>query len=310
MLNFRSGPGIHSTSDFGSIMANVANQRLRGAYEENPGTYGMWARRAPNAPDFKAINVVQLSGFPELLRTNEHGEFKYGTLRDGAESYAVFTWGLIVSLTRQAIVNDDLRAFDRMVGGFGNSARRLENRMVYAQLTSGANLADGQPLFSAATGNRAQSNIQTGAGSALQLSSLSAGRTAMRLMKGLNGEELNLAPDYLIVPVALEQTAYQLTSANYVPATQSAINEFRAGGRTAITPIVEPLLDATSATQWYLAANSRQVDTVEYCYLDGAEGPVIEQQMGFEVDGMSMKCRLDFGAKAVDHRGVHRGAGA
>jgi hypothetical protein len=74
--------------------------------------------------------------------------------------------------------------------------------------------------------------------------------------------------------------------------------------------VVEPLLDAASATQWYLAASSSQVDTVEYCYLDGAEGPVIEQEMGFEVDGMSMKCRLDFAAKAIDFRGLHRAAGA
>jgi hypothetical protein len=310
MLNFRSGAGMHTTSDFASIMANVANKRLRGAYDENPGTYAMWARRAPNAPDFKNISVAQLSGAPELLRTNEHGEFTYGTLRDGAESYAVVTYGRIVSLTRQAIVNDDLRAFDRMVSAYGNSARRLENRLVYAQLTANAALSDGVALFSAVSGARTQANVQTGAGSALQLSSLSEGRKLMRLMKGLNNEELNIAPSYLIAPVALEQTAYQLTSASYVPATTGAINEFRAGGRTALTPVIEPLLDAASATQWYLAASSSQVDTVEYCYLDGAEGPVIEQEMGFEVDGMSMKCRLDFAAKAIDFRGLHRAAGA
>jgi hypothetical protein len=132
----------------------------------------------------------------------------------------------------------------------------------------------------------------------------------MRLMKGLNSEELNLQPAHLIVPAALEQTAYQLTSANFVPAQTSSINEFRAGGRTAVEPIVEPLLDAASATQWYLAASNSLIDTVEYCYLDGAEGPVIESEMGFDVDGISYKCRLDFGAKALDHRGLQRAAGA
>jgi len=129
-------------------------------------------------------------------------------------------------------------------------------------------------------------------------------------MKGLNSEELNLTPSYLIVPAALEQTAYQLTSANYVAATQAAISEFRAGGRTALEPVVEPLLDADSATKWYMAAANSAVDTVEYAYLDGAEGPVIESETGFEVDGVSFKCRLDFGAKAGDHRGLHRSAGA
>jgi hypothetical protein len=304
MLHFRAG-GMHGTSDFPSLFANVASKRLRGAYEENPGTYALWARRAPNAPDFKQIQVTSLSGAPELLQTNEHGEFKYGTLSDGKETYSVITYGRIVSLTRQAIINDDLRAFDRLVTAFGFSARRLENRLVYSQLTANGNLSDGKALFHAD-----HTNLGTGAGSALQLSALSAGRTAMRLQKGLAGEELNLSPSYLIVPAALESTAYQLTSANYVPAKAADTNEFRAGGRTSVEPIVEPILDGASSTAWYLAANSGQVDTVEYCYLDGAEGPVIESETGFEVDGVSFKCREDFAAKAIDHRGLYKGAGA
>lgn len=296
MLNFRAA-GPMGSSDFSSLFANVANKRMRSAYEENAGTYAMWARRAPNAPDFKNMSVVQLAGAPDLLQTNEAGEFKYGAMSDGGETYGLLTYGRIVSLTRQAIVNDDLRGFERLVSAFGFAARRLENRTVYSQLTANANLADGVALFHAT-----HANLITG--SALAIATLGAGRTAMRLQKGLQSEELNLSPSYLIVPAGLEQTAYNLTSANYVPAKPSDINEFRAGGRTAVTPIVEPVLDANSATSWYLAASNSQVDTVEYCYLDGAEGPVIESEVGFETDGVSYKCRLDFAAKAVDHRGM------
>lgn len=311
ILHFRTG-GMHTTGDFSTLFANVANKRLRNAYDENPGTYAMWARRAPNAPDFKNISVVQLSGAPALLQTNEHGEFKYGTMKDGGESYAVVTYGRIVSLTRQAIINDDLRAFDRLVSAFGFASRRLENRTVYSQITANAAMADTGLLFNATAVTTAggHANLFTTGASALQSSALVTARTAMRRQKGLNSEELNLAPAYLIVPATLEQTAYQLTSSQYVPATTATINEFRAGGRTALEPIVEPVLDENSTTAWYLAAASSQVDTVEYCYLDGAEGPVIESDVGFEVDGVSYKCRLDFGAKAVDWRGLSKSAGA
>jgi len=303
MLNFRAG-GPMGTSDFSSLFANVANKRLRSAYDENAGTYAMWARRAPNAPDFKNMSVVQLAGAPDLLQTNEAGEFKYGAMTDGGETYAMLTYGRIVSLTRQAIVNDDLRAFERMVTAFGFAARRLENRTVYSQLTANANLADGGALFNATAVTTAGGHANLLTTSALAIGTLTTGRTSMRLQKGLQSEELNLAPAYLIVPAALEQTAYNLTSANYVPSTKAEINEFRAGGRTAVTPVVEPVLDANSATSWYLAAANSQVDTVEYCYLDGAEGPVIESEVGFETDGVSYKCRLDFTAKAVDYRGL------
>ena len=303
MLNFRAG-GMMGTSDFSSLFANVANKRLRAAYDENAGTYTLWARRAPNAPDFKSMSVVQLAGAPDLLQTNEAGEFKYGAMTDGAESYSVLTYGRIVTLTRQAIVNDDLRAFERLVTAFGFAARRLENRTVYSQLTTNANLADGGALFNATAVSTTGGHANLLTSSALAIGTLTTGRTTMRLQKGMQSEELNLAPAFLIVPATLEQTAYNLTSANYVPSTKAEINEFRAGGRTAVTPVVEPVLDANSTSAWYLAASSAQVDTVEYCYLDGAEGPVIESEVGFETDGVSYKCRLDFAAKAVDYRGL------
>lgn len=310
ILTFRSG-GMLSTSDFANLLANVANKRLRAGYEENRPSYQRWARRAPDAPDFKAMSVVNLAGAPDLLQVNEHGEFKYGAMSDGKETYSMLTYGRIVSLTRQALINDDLRGFDRLVGAFGNSAARLENRTVYAILTTNAALADTGALFNstAVTSAGGHANL-AGSGGAISVTTLSAGRAAMRLQKGLQSEELNIVPSYLIVPATQEALAYQYTSANYVPATSANVNEFRAGGRTALEPIVEAILDANSTTAWYLAASAGQVDTVEYCYLQGAAGPVIESEMGFEVDGISYKCRLDFAAKAIDFRGLYKNPGA
>jgi hypothetical protein len=303
ILTFRSG-GMLSTSDFSNLLANVANKRLRSGYEENEPSYRRWARQAPDAPDFKQMSVVNLAGAPDLLQVNEHGEFKYGAMTDGKETYSMLTYGRIVSLTRQALINDDLRGFDRLVGAFGNSAARLENRTVYAILTANAALSDTIALFHASHSNLA------GSSAAISVASLGVGRAAMRLQKGLQSEELNLTPSYLIVPATQEQLAYQYTSSNYTPVTAATVNEFRAGGRTAVEPIVEAILDANSTTAWYLAANTGQVDTVEFCYLSGAAGPVIESELGFEVDGISYKCRLDFAAKAIDFRGLFKNAGA
>ena len=310
ILTFRSG-GMMSTSDFASLLQNVATKRLRQGYDENTPSYQRWARRAPDAPDFKSMSVVNLAGAPDLLQVNEHGEFKYGAMTDGKETYSMITYGRIVSLTRQAIINDDLRGFDRMVGAFGNSAARLENRTVYAILTANAALADTGALFNATAVTTAGGHANlTSSGTAISVASLGVGRAAMRRQVGLQSEELNLTPAFLIVPATQEQLAYQYTSANYVPATSANVNEFRAGGRTAVEPVVEAILDGNSTTAWYLAANSGQVDTVEYCYLQGAAGPVIESEMGFEVDGVSYKCRLDFAAKAIDFRGLYKNVGA
>ncbi len=295
---------LHSTSDFANLMGSGLNRRLRMAYEENNPSYRQWARRAPNAPDFRSIDVIQLSAMPDLLKVNEAGEFKYGTASDGKVSYSVVTYGRIIGISRQTLINDDLRALERITTGFAGSAARLENRTAYSILTANAALPDSVALFHAAHANLAAS------GAAISVTSLGAGRSAMRKQKGLQSEELNLAPRFLIAPTAQEQLAYQFTSNQFVPAKSSDVNEFRAGGRTALEPIIEAVLDGTSSTNWYLAADNAQVDTVEYCYLDGAEGVQMSSRIGFTVDGVEMKASLDFAAAAIDYRGLYSNPGA
>lgn len=290
---------LHTTSDFPALMSNAMGRRLRSVYEEHQPTYRLWARRAPNAPNFKAIDVVQLSAMPELLKVNEAGEFKYGTFSDGKVSYGITTYGRIISLSRQLIINDDLNALDRVLTGFAGSAARLENRTVYSRIVDNPVMPDGKTLFHADHGN-------VGNAAAISQTSLGAGRARMRKQKGLADEQLNLTPAHLIVPTDLEQVAYQFTSAQFMPARAADTNEFRAGGRTAVDPIVEPLLDASSASAFYLAASNSQIDTVEYAYLEGAEGVQLSTRMGFTVDGVDMKASLDFAAATIDHRGLDK----
>lgn len=303
MLQVRAA-GMHTTSDFGYLFSNVASRRLRSVYAEYPGSFQSWARRGPNLTDFKPQSVVSMGVGPDLLKVNEHGEFKYGTFGDSGETYQLATYGRIVAMTRQAIINDDLRGFDRLISMFGSSSRRLENRLVYEQLTNNPVMGDGKALF-----HVDHKNLVTGTASALSLDSLKVARQKMRTQKGPDGQSISVTPKYLIVPAALEGLAYQLTSNAYAPTTMAEVNDFRAGGRSALEVIVEPLLDDASPTAWYLAAESALIDTVEYGYLDGAEGPVTETREGFEVDGTEIKCRLDFVAKALDSRGLVKNTG-
>ena len=299
----------HSTSDFPYILANVANKRMQRQYAENVPSYARWARRAPNAPDFKTISVTQLANNPALSLKVEGAEITYGTVSEKREQYTIATYARGLAVTREMIVNDDLRAFDRAITGFAGSARRLENSLVYQQLTANGNMSDGVALFHASHGN-----LSTGATTALDATNaaaaLAAARKLLRKQTGMASEILNLTPRYIIVPAALEQTAYQFTSANYTPSTPGSVNEFRAGGATAVEPIVEALLDSTSAAHWYMAADSSQVDTVEYCYLEGAEGVYVEQMVDFDTDGIKVKARLDFAAKVIDWRGLVRSNGS
>ncbi|MCC6366844.1 MAG: peptidase U37 [Bryobacterales bacterium] len=291
-----------STSDFPNILADVANKTLRQAYDAYPQTFKPFCRQR-SASDFKNINAMQLGEAPQLLKVNEKGEFTHGSIAESKETYKLLTYGRIVSLTRQTIINDDLSAFTRIPAGFGVAAATLESDTVWGIVTANAAMADGTALFHAN-----HSNLNSGGGSALALAGLGTGMANMAKQKGLDGlTTLNLQGRYIAVPVALQLTAFQLIAANLAPAVSAnLVPEYL----RALMPIAEPRLDASSATAWYLFASPDQIDTIEYAYLEGNEGVYLETRQGYDVDGVEIKARLDFGAKAIDFRGMQKNAGA
>lgn len=292
---------LHSTSDFPEILAAVTNKTLRQAYEAYPRTFMLFCRQVL-ATDFKAMHRVQLGEAPQLLEVGESGEFKRGMLGESKESYKVKTYGRVVAITRQVLINDDLDAFTRIPAMYGNSIAQLESDVVWGIVTSNPAMADGTALFHANHRNLA------GTGAALDVTSVGAARAAMAKQTGLDKKTvLNIRPAFLIVPAALELKAEQLVAQNLVPAQSG--NVVPQSIRT-LAPISEPRLDAASETAWYLAASPNQIDTIEYAYIEGQQGAYIETRNGFDVDGVEIKCRLDFGAKAIDWRGLYKNPGA
>lgn len=292
---------LHSTSDFPEILSAVTNKTLRQAYDAYPRTFALFCRQVL-ATDFKSMHRVQLGEAPQLLEVGESGEFKRGTLGESKESYKVKTYGRVVAITRQVLINDDLDAFTRIPAMYGNSIAQLESDVVWGIITANPAMADGTALFHANHKNLA------GTGAALAVDAVGAARAAMALQTGLDKKTvLNVRPAFLIVPAALELKAEQLVAQNLVPAATSSV--VPQSIRT-LAPISEPRLDAASETAWYLAASPNQIDTIEYAYLEGQQGAYIETRNGFDVDGVEIKCRLDFGAKAIDWRGLYKNPGA
>jgi hypothetical protein len=216
-------------------------------------------------------------------------------MSESVESYSVSTVGRTFGLTRQAIVNDDLSAFE-MISAFGKAAAEYENQKLVDLLTSNPVLQDGFATFATEHGNLA------GTPAAISIASLGVGMKSMRLQKGLDGTTpIDVTPKYLIVPAAQEVLALQFTrTLNATEATN--IQPFQ------LAVLVDPRLDAVSSTAWYLASDS--VPGIEYSHLDGSDGPMIDTRAGFDVDGIEWRVRLDFGCGILDHRGLFKNAGA
>jgi hypothetical protein len=292
---------FQGTRDFTSILANVANKTLRMGYNAEPQTFVPIAKRG-TITDFKPVNRTQIGDVPTLTQIGPSGEITYAKVTDAKESYSLGTYAKIFAVNRQTLINDDLGAFTRIPESLGRAARRMESDVVWGIYTANAAMADSVALFHATHGNL------TSSGTAISVASLGVGVTAMRLQTGLGGVgKLNLEPKYLVVPVALTAIAKQYVAATTIVYTKAS--DFNPYNGT-MEVISEPRLDASSATAWYLSASPGQIDTVEYSFLEGQEGVYLESRMGFEVDGMELKAREDFAAKALDWRGLYKNVGA
>lgn len=286
----------HGTSDFTNLLADVATKSMLKGYDEAEETFQRWTS-VGNLPDFKAAKRVDLNTFPSLAQVEPGAEYKYATIGDRGETIQLATYGSLFSITRQAIVNDDLDVFTRLPNKMGRAAIRTVGNLVYAVLSGNPTMGDGTALFHAN-----HSNLLTAA--ALGTASVDALDAAMAKQKDPTGNTLNIGLAYIIVPRALKGTAMQVANSEFEVGAGSKTNTAPNWMRGAFGVIADARLDAVSASNWYGAANPNQFDTIEVAYLDGQTAPTLEQQGGWTVDGVEFKVRIDAGVKALDWRGL------
>jgi hypothetical protein len=298
-------------------MQDAANKTLLNAYEEAPYTWNMWARQGASVPDFKAINRIRFSESPNLEIVPERNDYPEKTMSDSRESYSVTKYGASFSVSWETVVNDDLDALSRIPAMHGNAARREQNRAVYSVLTANAALSDNGLLFNTTAVTTAGGHANQSASAAvISATTLNNAYVSMLTQKGLNSNViLNIQPRFLIVPAAISHTALQFVNSIADPGAggssagnSNTLNIYGPQGMRNLQVIIEPQLDSNSASVWYLAADSAQIDTVELTFLQGEESPVLESEWNMKNDTWLYKIRQTFAAKAIDFRGLYRNA--
>lgn len=282
----------HSTSDFGNILLDVANKAIFLGWEENDETFEKWTKKG-QLSDFKTAHRVGLGAFSSLRKVREGAEYKYVTLNDKGETIALATYGELFSISRQAIINDDMNMLTDVPKKLGEAAKATIGDLVYAVLIDNEKMSDKKALFS--TDHK---NMLTGG---MDVETISAGRTAMRQQK--EGERtLNIRPAFMLVPTTLETQAIQVVKSGSVKGADVNANIINPV-RNLAEIIAEPRLDDASEKDWYMASRQGS-DTIEVAYLNGIDVPYIDQLEGFTSDGVTTKVRIDAGVAPVDYRGL------
>jgi ATP-dependent Clp endopeptidase proteolytic subunit ClpP len=302
----------HSSSDFSHILAGGAEKSLLTGWQNSGETFQQWTKTG-SLSNFHEATRVGLNGFSTLRNVREGAEYKYITTSDSGVPIALATYGEIFTITRQAIINDDLSQFTSLPTAMGRAASRTVADLVYAVLTSNQKFVDGKTLFHADHKNLLAFDMTT--------EGLDAARKAMRLQEDANGDPINITPAFILVPAALESAANrailssssllqigtQEVSGKDVPVynqNPGIINVVKDMAQV----VVDPRLDKANAKEWYVMA-AQGTDTIEVAYLDGMDTPYLEQMDGYTVDGVSWKVRIDAGVAPLDYRGLVKSTG-
>ena len=298
---------LHTTSDFGSVLADVANKSMLTGYQEQPEIFEMFTK-VGSLTDFKPTKRVGTGAFPNLEKVAEGGEFNYGTMGDFNESILLATYGKLFAISRQAVINDDLGAFVETPNKMGRAAKRTVAAAVYAILNGNPDMSDGNALFSTAHKNLASS------GSAPTEEAINAGITAMAEQtprgtdpKSADDVRMNIPAKYILAAHSQRSEVLATLNSEHAPTTTNSKGPRR---HNTAYKAAEPLFDSRiSGNSWFMLADPNAFDTIEVAYLDGVSEPFIDQQDGWSVDGTEFKVRIDAGVSATGWEAVYKNAG-
>lgn len=293
-----SGSGF-STISLSGILSNVANKSLLDAYSAVESVASRICALT-DVNDFKMVTRYRMTGQGTFEKIGPDGELKHAQLTEESYTNQVDTYGKIIALTRQMMINDDLGAFLQIPRILGRQSALAVESAVFTLL-----LSNPSSFFS--SGHK---NLQTGAGSALSITGLTKAEQAFLEQTDVDGKPILISPAVLLVPTALKVTAQQLMTETRVNETTTTDKPKTADNPHAgkWIPLASPYLNAqglagSSATAWYLFANPADVAAIEIAYLRGQRTPTIESgETDFDTLGMKWRGYFDFGVAMQDWR--------
>ena len=286
------GNRAHSTSDFPLLFEDALHKTLRAQYENMPEQWAAIASQT-SVSDFREKNLYQIDSVNGMHVTPEGGEIKYTTILESKASIRVAKIAQGIRFTREAFINDDLDALSVLPAKFARDWDEWRGDKVWELIINNVVMHDGTALFHAN-----HRNLAAGVNSAFSEEGLTVALQLFRKQTGLDGKRrIRVQPRTIIVPVELEIKAKKLLTAT-TPANTGDVNPFA----NMYNIIVEPRLE--DPTAWYLVASPNEIDGLKYAYLDGNAGLRIHSEEKFNTDTMDYAVRGEFGAAAIDWRGM------
>jgi len=301
VLRFAFGRGIEaafSTIDISGILSNVANKfLLEGFFSVERTWRNICAVR--NVSDFKTVTSYRLIGKDQYELVAPGGELKHGTLGNEQYTNKADTYGLVLSIDRRDMINDDLSAITTVPRKLGRGSGLKINDVFWTTFLANSG------FFT--VGNK---NYLTGADTALTIDGLTKAEVAFMDQTDSDGKPVGIMPAIALVPTALSAIGSQLykslelrdtTASTKFPVANPHQGKFRV---EVSRYLANAQYTGNSAKAWYLLAEPTDLPVIEVAFLNGQESPTIETaEADFNQLGVQMRGYHDFGVALQDPRG-------
>lgn len=294
------------TSDFPTLLENALHKVLQAAYAKKALTWRRWCK-VGTVSDFREHKRLRTGSIGNLQAKNELGEYKHVSIPDGEkQGITASTKGLIITISREAIINDDLGALTDQAANVGQAAARTIEADAFASLLSnagaGPTMSDGNPLFHASHNNIVSTT--PGAPSSAQFKEIK--RLMGMQMEHTGLDYLDLTPAVGLFPLGMDDDARLINENEYEVSTSK--NQLTKNiGRGLFRDIVgTPRL---SGTAYYAFADPEECAAMEVAFLNGQSEPFMEMHQAFTTDGGALKARLDYGVGGHNWRGAIKNPG-
>jgi hypothetical protein len=294
--HMRSMGGIQTAATLPSLLENVMNKQLIKPFVGEAASYEKISRRS-DLPDFRSQSVVLMNAFPDLALIPEGDDVTYGKLTDGADTWALATYGKGLLLSFQAMINDDLSGIQQAIRTAPNAVYARRASLFWAMLT--ANSGAGQNVRGAAMISTGRKNAGTPGALAVGTVNELIQLLMQQLMPGSTDQYMQQTATHILLPAHYAQAWQQISQPYWLP---TAAANAKTQLLMTLEVIAAPQLGISGNKPYYVVANENT--PFVHGTLQGQPGPQMEQETDFNSGGIKMKVVDHFGVKAVDYHGI------
>lgn len=258
------------------VMLNAVTKGVVSGYEASGRSINYQSIvSTQNVPDFKSFYIGGLSA-GNLSQTVENAAFPELSKSEGVYNDTLKMWGGTMSLSFQALINDDTAQFDRNLRQAGLLAQKTINKRVFQKLLMGTSADEATSTWTSNTVSGCSPVWSTADTLAAARAKIGVGIVSLMNKVGLDGNPLGTIPSFYIAGP---------TAGQYLNALlQGASGQTVANAIGGLLPqlVVSPWMEASSLTGYststfYLLADPNEVTGLVVSFLQGMNSPQVMQ---------------------------------